>query len=50
MYVSSLDNFQVAFGVDLELMKNNDDSPFPKAIEMCLKGMVLYLRDSFFEV
>ncbi|XP_053193224.1 cholesterol 24-hydroxylase-like isoform X1 [Scomber japonicus] len=40
---------KVAFGVDLELMKNNDDSPFPKAIEMCLKGMVLYLRDSFFE-
>ncbi|XP_053193219.1 cholesterol 24-hydroxylase-like [Scomber japonicus] len=40
---------KVAFGVDLELMKNDDDSPFPKAIEMCLKGMVCYVRDRFFE-
>ncbi|CAK6963214.1 cholesterol 24-hydroxylase-like [Scomber scombrus] len=33
----------------MKLLKNTDDSPFPKAIEMCLKGMVCYLRDSFFE-
>ncbi|KAM9339329.1 cholesterol 24-hydroxylase-like [Symphorus nematophorus] len=38
---------KVAFGVDLDLLNNN--SPFPKAIETCLKGMVYYIRDSFFE-
>ncbi|KAM9840440.1 cholesterol 24-hydroxylase-like [Aulostomus maculatus] len=38
---------KVAFGVDLDLLKNS--SPFPKAIEMCLKGMVYYVRDIFFE-
>uniref|UniRef100_A0AAX7T5P5 Cholesterol 24-hydroxylase n=1 Tax=Astatotilapia calliptera TaxID=8154 RepID=A0AAX7T5P5_ASTCA len=38
---------KVAFGVDLDLLKNS--SPFPKAIETCLKGMVTYLRDIFFE-
>uniref|UniRef100_A0A3P8R3Z8 Cytochrome P450, family 46, subfamily A, polypeptide 1, tandem duplicate 4 n=1 Tax=Astatotilapia calliptera TaxID=8154 RepID=A0A3P8R3Z8_ASTCA len=39
---------KVAFGVDLDLLKNS--SPFPKAIETCLKGMVYYLRDRFFQV
>ncbi|XP_071334817.1 cholesterol 24-hydroxylase-like [Trachinotus anak] len=38
---------KVAFGVDLDLMKNS--SPFPKAIETCLKGMTYYVRDFFFE-
>lgn len=38
---------KVAFGVDLDLLKNS--SPFPAAIETCLKGMVYYLRDTFFE-
>uniref|UniRef100_A0A7N6F805 Cholesterol 24-hydroxylase n=1 Tax=Anabas testudineus TaxID=64144 RepID=A0A7N6F805_ANATE len=38
---------KVAFGVDLDLLNNT--SPFPKAIEQCLKGMVHYLRDIFFE-
>ncbi|KAF7668624.1 hypothetical protein LDENG_00292030 [Lucifuga dentata] len=38
---------KVAFGVDLELLKK--PSPFPKAIEICLKGMVFYIRDYFFE-
>uniref|UniRef100_A0A3P8R5N3 Cholesterol 24-hydroxylase n=1 Tax=Astatotilapia calliptera TaxID=8154 RepID=A0A3P8R5N3_ASTCA len=38
---------KVAFGVDLDLLKNS--SPFPKAIETCLKGMVTYVRDIFFE-
>uniref|UniRef100_A0A3P9BJH3 Cytochrome P450, family 46, subfamily A, polypeptide 1, tandem duplicate 4 n=1 Tax=Maylandia zebra TaxID=106582 RepID=A0A3P9BJH3_9CICH len=38
---------KVAFGVDLDLLKNS--SPFPKAIETCLKGMVTYVRDVFFE-
>uniref|UniRef100_A0A8D3D9K8 Cholesterol 24-hydroxylase n=1 Tax=Scophthalmus maximus TaxID=52904 RepID=A0A8D3D9K8_SCOMX len=37
---------KVAFGVDLDLLKNS--SPFPKAIETCLKGMVHYLRDVLF--
>ncbi|XP_039874188.1 cholesterol 24-hydroxylase-like isoform X2 [Simochromis diagramma] len=38
---------KVAFGVDLDLLKNS--SPFPKAIETCLKGMVTYVRDTFFQ-
>uniref|UniRef100_A0A3Q2WT63 Cholesterol 24-hydroxylase n=1 Tax=Haplochromis burtoni TaxID=8153 RepID=A0A3Q2WT63_HAPBU len=38
---------KVAFGVDLDLLKHS--SPFPKAIETCLKGMVSYLRDRFFQ-
>lgn len=38
---------KVAFGVELDLMKG---SPFPKAIEMCLKGMVYNVRDPSFEV
>ncbi|XP_023285723.1 cholesterol 24-hydroxylase [Seriola lalandi dorsalis] len=38
---------KVAFGVDLDLLKNS--SPFPEAIETCLKGMVHYIRDLFFE-
>ncbi|XP_041661038.1 cholesterol 24-hydroxylase-like [Cheilinus undulatus] len=38
---------KVAFGVDLDLLQNS--SPFPKAIEACLKGMTYYIRDSFFE-
>lgn len=37
---------KVAFGVDLNLLKG---SPFPKAIETCLKGMIYYARDRFFE-
>ncbi|XP_076612078.1 cholesterol 24-hydroxylase-like [Chaetodon auriga] len=39
---------KVAFGVDLDLL--NKSSPFPKAIETCLKGMVFYVRDIFFQV
>nr|XP_033504800.1 cholesterol 24-hydroxylase-like [Epinephelus lanceolatus] len=38
---------KVAFGVDLDQLK--DSSVFPKAIEMCLKGMVYMARDHFFE-
>uniref|UniRef100_A0A8C4HUS5 Cholesterol 24-hydroxylase n=1 Tax=Dicentrarchus labrax TaxID=13489 RepID=A0A8C4HUS5_DICLA len=38
---------KVAFGVDLDLLKNS--SPFPKAIEICLKGMTHYIRDFFFQ-
>ncbi|XP_041814124.1 cholesterol 24-hydroxylase-like [Chelmon rostratus] len=38
---------KVAFGVDLDLLTTS--SPFPKAIETCLKGMVYYVRDKFFE-
>uniref|UniRef100_A0A3Q0REX4 Cholesterol 24-hydroxylase n=1 Tax=Amphilophus citrinellus TaxID=61819 RepID=A0A3Q0REX4_AMPCI len=38
---------KVAFGVDLDLLNNS--SPFPKAIETCLRGMVYYVRDMFFE-
>ena len=34
--------------MDLDLV--NNDSPFPKAIETCLKGMVANLRDLFFQV
>ncbi|KAJ8007314.1 hypothetical protein DPEC_G00116250 [Dallia pectoralis] len=40
---------KVAFGVDLNLL-NDSDTPFPKAIEMCLKGMVHYLRDVTFQL
>lgn len=43
-----LDNAQVAFGVDLDLL--NESSPFPKAVEICLKGMVYNVRDAFFAV
>ncbi|XP_066533249.1 cholesterol 24-hydroxylase-like [Hoplias malabaricus] len=38
---------KVAFGVDLDLLKEYD-SPFPNAIELCLQGMVHYIRDPFF--
>ncbi|XP_051954567.1 cholesterol 24-hydroxylase-like isoform X1 [Xyrauchen texanus] len=38
---------KVAFGVDLNLLKETD-SPFQRAIDLCLKGMVYYLRDPFF--
>uniref|UniRef100_A0AAR2INE8 Cytochrome P450, family 46, subfamily A, polypeptide 1, tandem duplicate 4 n=1 Tax=Pygocentrus nattereri TaxID=42514 RepID=A0AAR2INE8_PYGNA len=38
---------KVAFGVDLDLLKNYN-SPFPSAIELCLQGMVHYIRDPFF--
>ena len=47
-YVCFIANMQVAFGMDLDLV--NNDSPFPKAIEICLKGMVANLRDLFFQV
>ncbi|CAB1342635.1 unnamed protein product [Coregonus sp. 'balchen'] len=40
---------KVAFGVELDLLKESD-TPFPNAIEMCLKGMVHYLRDSTFQL
>ncbi|XP_028253136.1 cholesterol 24-hydroxylase-like [Parambassis ranga] len=39
---------KVAFGVDLDLLTNK--SPFPMAIETCLKGMMYYLRDTLFEL
>ena len=42
------DNSQVAFGVELELLKNT--SQFPKAIDTVLKGLVSSLRDEFFQV
>ncbi|CAL8313799.1 unnamed protein product [Boreogadus saida] len=38
---------KVAFGMDLDLV--NNESPFPKAIETCLKGMVANIRDLFFQ-
>uniref|UniRef100_A0A8C1HAP1 Cholesterol 24-hydroxylase n=2 Tax=Cyprinus carpio TaxID=7962 RepID=A0A8C1HAP1_CYPCA len=38
---------KAAFGVDLNLFKQTD-SPFQRAIDQCLKGMVFYLRDPFF--
>nr|XP_061806420.1 cholesterol 24-hydroxylase-like [Nerophis lumbriciformis] len=38
---------KVAFGIDLELLETTA-SPFPDAIEMCLKGMVYNIRDVFF--
>ncbi|XP_075904571.1 cholesterol 24-hydroxylase-like isoform X2 [Nelusetta ayraudi] len=37
---------KVAFGVDLDLL--NHSSPFPRAIETCLKGMVINIRDKCF--
>uniref|UniRef100_A0A8C5ASS2 Cholesterol 24-hydroxylase-like n=1 Tax=Gadus morhua TaxID=8049 RepID=A0A8C5ASS2_GADMO len=40
---------KVAFGRDLDLNKNKD-SPFPRAIEACLKGMVPTLRDILFQL
>ncbi|XP_030627446.1 cholesterol 24-hydroxylase-like [Chanos chanos] len=39
---------KAAFGVDLDMVKNNN-LPFPNAIELCLKGMVYYLRDPVYE-
>ncbi|XP_070843790.1 cholesterol 24-hydroxylase-like [Chaetodon trifascialis] len=38
---------KVAFGVDLDLL--NKSSPFPKAIETCLKGMLHHTRNTFFQ-
>ncbi|XP_077442861.1 cholesterol 24-hydroxylase-like [Stigmatopora argus] len=38
---------KVAFGIDLELLEN-EASPFPEAIDTCLRGMVYNLRDVFF--
>uniref|UniRef100_A0A3Q3R6P2 Cytochrome P450, family 46, subfamily A, polypeptide 1, tandem duplicate 4 n=1 Tax=Monopterus albus TaxID=43700 RepID=A0A3Q3R6P2_MONAL len=38
---------KVAFGVDLDLLKTS--TPFPKAIETCLKGMLCNFRDGFFQ-
>ncbi|XP_030201607.1 cholesterol 24-hydroxylase isoform X1 [Gadus morhua] len=40
---------KLAFGMDLDLHKNHE-SPFPRAIETCLKGMVPYVRDMFFQL
>uniref|UniRef100_A0A8C8BSF1 Cholesterol 24-hydroxylase n=1 Tax=Oncorhynchus tshawytscha TaxID=74940 RepID=A0A8C8BSF1_ONCTS len=40
---------KVAFGVELDLLKESD-SPFPNAIETCLKGMVHYVRDFTFQL
>ncbi|KAM9356433.1 cholesterol 24-hydroxylase-like [Pholidichthys leucotaenia] len=39
---------KVAFGVELNLLSNS--SPFPKAVELCLMGMVYYTREAFFEL
>nr|AGN04303.1 cytochrome P450 [Oryzias melastigma] len=39
---------KVAFGVELDLL--NTTSPFPKAIEVCLRGMTYYVRDGFFQL
>ncbi|XP_008280213.1 cytochrome P450 46A1.2 [Stegastes partitus] len=38
---------KVAFGVDLNLLQQS--SPFPKAIETCLKGMMYNIRDAMFQ-
>ncbi|KAM6915246.1 cholesterol 24-hydroxylase-like [Xenentodon cancila] len=38
---------KVAFGMDLDLLRNS--SPFPKAIETCLKGMTCDSRDPLFQ-
>ncbi|XP_033846327.1 cholesterol 24-hydroxylase-like isoform X3 [Periophthalmus magnuspinnatus] len=38
---------KVAFGVELDLLRTS--SPFPKAVETCLKGMCYYVRDATFE-
>nr|XP_009292818.1 cytochrome P450, family 46, subfamily A, polypeptide 1, tandem duplicate 1 isoform X1 [Danio rerio] len=40
---------KVAFGVDLNLL-NQKDSPFQNAVELCLKGMILDVRDPFFRL
>ncbi|KAM4633676.1 cholesterol 24-hydroxylase-like isoform 2-T2 [Polymixia lowei] len=40
---------KVAFGVDLDLLKTSD-SPFTNAIEVCLKGLVIHVRDIFFQM
>uniref|UniRef100_A0A671L0N7 Cholesterol 24-hydroxylase n=1 Tax=Sinocyclocheilus anshuiensis TaxID=1608454 RepID=A0A671L0N7_9TELE len=40
---------KVAFGVDLNFLKQTD-SPFQNAVELCLRGMVLDVRDPFFAV
>ncbi|XP_061667632.1 cholesterol 24-hydroxylase-like [Syngnathoides biaculeatus] len=39
---------KVAFGMDIELLENAS-SPFPAAIETCLKGMVHNIRNAFFQ-
>ncbi|CAG14425.1 unnamed protein product, partial [Tetraodon nigroviridis] len=36
----------VAFGVDLDLLRQS--SPFPRAVELCLQGMVYNVRDTLF--
>ncbi|KAM3603003.1 uncharacterized protein V6R79_014859 [Siganus canaliculatus] len=38
---------KVAFGEELDLLNNR--SPFPEAVELCLKGLTFYLRDVFFQ-
>ncbi|XP_066515821.1 cholesterol 24-hydroxylase-like [Hoplias malabaricus] len=38
---------KVAFGVDLDLLQEHD-SPFPGAIEQCLQGIIIHVRDPFF--
>uniref|UniRef100_A0A8C5CKV2 Cholesterol 24-hydroxylase-like n=1 Tax=Gadus morhua TaxID=8049 RepID=A0A8C5CKV2_GADMO len=40
---------KVAFGIDLDLNQNKD-SPFPRAIEMCLTAMVHTTRDMLFQL
>ncbi|CAL1586033.1 unnamed protein product [Knipowitschia caucasica] len=35
-----------AFGVNLDLLRQS--SPFPKAVEMCLRGMIYHIRDATF--
>uniref|UniRef100_A0A3P9ACC9 Cholesterol 24-hydroxylase n=1 Tax=Esox lucius TaxID=8010 RepID=A0A3P9ACC9_ESOLU len=40
---------KVAFGVDLDLL-NDSDTPFPKAIEKCLKGSVHHTSDKTFQL
>ncbi|TRY77584.1 hypothetical protein DNTS_007219 [Danionella cerebrum] len=37
---------KVAFGVDLNFLTQTE-SPFQRAVELCLQGMVMYLRDPF---
>ncbi|XP_061560138.1 cholesterol 24-hydroxylase-like [Phycodurus eques] len=39
---------KVAFGMDIELLENAS-SPFPDAIETCLKGMVHNIRNALFQ-
>uniref|UniRef100_A0AAV2K7Y1 Cholesterol 24-hydroxylase n=1 Tax=Knipowitschia caucasica TaxID=637954 RepID=A0AAV2K7Y1_KNICA len=38
---------KVAFGVELDLL--NKSSPFPKAVEKCLAGLVVHARNIFYE-